>query len=230
MALLVSPDANDLLTAVRSLLNQPSEVNSFWTDDELLAYMNAGIKRYFTLITQFGQGQFTTTANLNIVGNQETVPLPADFFMAKSLSKMASDGQTFIPLDYVNNLTEVWITNASGGDGFCPSWYIRGSNIVLRPVSNSSETGTLLLEYVQFPSILLTGGDTLNADVSPVFRELIEMFAVYKAKLKESLVTGVNTYSGAEEHVGALATELKDIMAKRSLGPTYTVQFAPEEF
>lgn len=229
MALLTSPDANELIASVRSMLNQPSETNSFWTDDELLAYMNAGIKRYFTLVAQFGQGQFTTTVSLSIVGNQETVPLPLDFFMAKSLSKMSSNGQTFIPLNYVNNLTDVWITNASGGDGFCPSWYIRGANIILRPVSTTSEPASLLFEYVQFPSVMLTGGDSLTSDVSPVFRELIEMFAVYKAKLKESLVTGVNTYSGAEEHVSSLATELKDVMAKRSLGPTYTVQFNPEE-
>lgn len=243
MSILTSPDANQLISNVRSMLNQPDANNSFWTDDELLQYLNDAIKRYFTIVIEYGQGQFTTTGRLSITGGTETVALPdgssvydaiatstllPPFFMIKSVAKAVGNGYEM--LEYQNNLTAGWSTNASSGTGYMPYYYLRGNSLVLRPSPAASETGSLLVEYVYFPYILLNGGDSLHADIAPTFQELIEMFAVYKAKLKESLVTGANTYSGAVDHVTMLTQQLRDIMSKRSMGPTFVQQWNPEEF
>jgi hypothetical protein len=228
MAVLSAPSADELITDVRNLLNQPSSTNSFWTDEEILSYINEAIRRYFTEVVQTAGGQFNTTDTLDVVAGTETVALPADFFEVRAVYRAVSGGYEI--MSYRNNLTSGY-SNASsgGGDMFVPSYYLRGNSLVLRPVPNVSETDALLVEYVQFPETILTGGDSMTSQVSPVFRDMVVTYAVYKAKLKESLVSGVDTSKLARENLNDLFTVFKDTISKRSYNPTFVQPFSPEE-
>lgn len=228
MATLSSPDAADLLINVRNMLNQPSATNSSWTDDELLVYLNEAIRRYFSECVQHMGGQFVTSVSLDIVSGTETVACPSDFFSVRTLYRTVAGG--YEALVYKNDVTTGYDTGQSGGSGYLPSYYLRRNNLVLRPSPGFSETGGLLLEYVAFPTTMLTGGDSLTADVSPVFRDLIEAYAVYKAKVKESLVSGVNTSAVIKDNLNDLYTVFKDALNKRSACPTFVQPFNVEEF
>jgi hypothetical protein len=228
MASLSTPTLDELLTEARFMLNQPDPTNSNWSDDELASYLNEGTRRYFSEAVLYLEGQFTTTGDLDITANAETIPLPSDFFKVKALYRKVSGG--FEPLPYRNNLTESYSTEGgSGGDGYMPYYYLRGNSLVLRPVPNFTEVAGLKIEYVQLPETMLTGGDSLTSGVSPVFRDLVVTYAVYKAKLKESLVSGNNNTQLIRENVNDLFTAFKDLIATRSGSPTAIIPFNPED-
>jgi hypothetical protein len=226
MATLSSPYASDLLFNVRNMLNQPNATNSFWTDDELLTYINEGIRRYFTEVVQHMNGEFVTTATLDLTSGTDTIALPSDFFQMRALYRATPNGYTI--LQYRNNLTEGYATNVGGGTGYLPYYYLQGNSIVIRPVSNFSETGAFKIEYIQFPTTMVTGGDQLTSAVSPVFKDMVETYAVYKAKLKESLTNGAVLTPAIKQNLDDLYLAFKDCMAKRSYQPTYVQQFNPD--
>lgn len=229
MSTLASPAADELLFEIRSNLNQTDPSNSFWTDEEILSYVNAGIRRYFAEVVHHAEGHFETQTDLDITNNVETVALPADFFKVRALNRKVNGG--FVPLTYRNNLmTGYSNTGGASGDAYLPYYYLRGNSLVLRPVPNTTELAGLRLEYVQFPDTMLTGGDTMTAQVSPVFRDLIVAYAVYRAKVKESQVTGTMTYGPAKEIVNDLFIAFKEVIGGMSDFPTSIDPFSPEEF
>ncbi len=228
MATLATPTAQDLITDVRMMLGQRDPRNSNWQDDELLSYLNEGARMYFAEAASANEGYFTTTTDLNITANTETISLPTDHFQTKNVWKKVTDG--YVILNYHNELSDSYSTQGgTGGNNYLPSYYYRGNSLVLRPTPNFSETAGIKIEYIQFPDQMVYGGDSLTAQISPVFKQLLVMYAVYKAKLRESLVNGSNTYAGAEENLAKLYTQFKMLLQKRSKNPTHIKPFNPEE-
>jgi hypothetical protein len=227
MATLSAPTLQSLLFNVRTALNQPDPTNSFWKDEELITHINDGIRLYFTEVIQNNEGYFTTTTSLNIVSGTDTVALPSDCFKVRALYKNINDGKVMLP--YRNNVTEGYnTTEGNSGPNYFPYYYFQSNNLVLRPTPNFSETSGLYLEYVQFPTVLVDGGDSMTVQVSPVFKQLIEMYAIYKAKLKESMVNGVVVHKIAEEALGGLLSQFRDSIKNRSTNPTYVIPYNPE--
>ena len=224
---LASPSIQDIIQSARNLLNQPDPNNSNWTDGELLSYVNEGIRIYAAELINENEGYFTTSTTLNITSGQEYVTLPSDFFKIRALYKVQSNGNCM--LQYKNNVTDGYMNNGgTSTELYTPYYYFRQNTIVLRPPPQFSQTGGLLLEYCQMPESMITGGDSLTGQISPMFRQVIEMYCVYKAKLKESMVTGVNTFQIAAENLRDLSVQFKDLTKIRSKNPTFVVPFMPE--
>lgn len=232
MATLTQPTLQSLLTSVRTMLKQPSAQNSFWTDAELVDYIDEATRLYFLECVEANEGYFTVQTggsipDLDIVVNTETVALPADCFQVKNLWKSVSQG--YVILGYRNNLTSGYSTQGgTSSESFFPSYYFQGNNLVLRDTPNFSQVGGLRLEYIQFPDNMIYGGDTLTNQISPVFKQLLVMYAVYKAKLSESMVNGVNVYAVAKTNVDELYQIFKQTIVRRSKNPTYVESFNPE--
>lgn len=227
MATLTSPSLDTVRANVRNLLNQPTASNSFWTDAELDTYINEAIRIYFAELTKIDEGHFTTSVTLDLTANVETVAMPSDFFAMRALYRKSDT--SYLILSYRNNLTEGYTTDGGAPyDAYAPYYYFRGNSIVLRPIPGTSETAGLLMEYIQFPETLVAGGDLLTAQISPVFSQVIEMYAVYKAKMKESLVNQTDTASMAKSNLAELHKQFMDVIQLRSKNPTSIIPFNPE--
>jgi hypothetical protein len=227
MATLSSQSAQQLLQDTRIFLNSPDPLNSFWGDNELLGYLNDGIRKYFVWASEQLEGYFTTTSDINIVANTATIALPSDFFMVKRVLRSVSNG--YIALPYNNTATMGYSTlGGNATDTYLPSYSFQGTNLLLNPVPNSSQTAGIRLEYIQFPDNMIWGGDLMTSHISPVFKELVKLYAVHKAKLKESLVTGGQMYVPVKGELMELEKIFKDSLAKRSAYPTATEAFNPE--
>lgn len=226
MALLTAPTLQRLLREARIFLNQLDPTSSFWSDEELGNYGNDAVAQYFQVVNSEAEGQFDTTATLDVVAGVETVTLPLDFYEARSLYSV--QGGQNIMLSYRNNLTDSYSTTGSNSaSNFMPSYYFRQGAIVLRPIPQFTATGALLLEYTQFPQTMITGGDTLTAGISPTFKELVVKYMCYQAKLKESSVLGGDTYLPVEKHLGSLFSQFKQNVGGRSKSPQYIKPFSP---
>lgn len=227
MATLSSPSLGKTITNVRNFLSQPNPANSAWTDAELTEYINEGIRMYFAEVVKTSEGYFTTNTLLDVVTDVETVALPSDFFEVRALYIQRNNAWEILP--YNNNITDGFYTNSGSSSlTYAPYYFFRSNNLVLRPTPNFSATGVLRLEYVQFPDTLVNGGDMLTNQVSPVFKQLIEMYAVYKAKLKQSMTNGVNIHQVPLENLNQIYSQFKDTINKRSQYPEFIVPFNPE--
>ena len=227
MATLSAPTLGKILSNVRNLLNQPNPANSFWTDLELVEYINEAIRIYFAQVLKNAEGQFTTVTDLDIVSGTETVALPSDFFEVKALYIQRNQGYDI--LNYLPNLTSGYNTTLGNGASlYCPYYFFGGNSIVLRPTPNFSQSAILRLEYVQFPDTLVNGGDSLTTQVSPIFKQLIEMYAVYKAKLKESMVSGVDLTAIPKDNLAQMDKLFLETINKRSEYPEFIQPFSPE--
>lgn len=228
MGILVSPVIDDLIVNIRTALNAPNPQNSFWTDEEITDYCNKAVTRYFVEVCQSEEGLFAAQADLDIVSGQDVVPLPTDFFKLIGVLKLVTEGYEM--LNYRNNLTQGYTTDDDNDpESYRPYYYLRGNNLVLRDPPNFSQTAGLRIEYIQFPATMITGGDTMTAQVSPIFKDLIESYAVYRARIRESSVNGTNTYGPAKEVLSDLFIAFKEIIAQRALNPIYILPFNPEE-
>jgi hypothetical protein len=109
-----------------------------------------------------------------------------------------------------------------------PYYYFQGNNLVLRPVPNVTAAGVLKLDYIQLPDQMVNGGDSLTNQVSPVFKQLLEMYAVYKAKLKQSMTTGVDLTAIPKANLDGIYANFKNTIYPRSAYPLFTEPFNPE--
>jgi len=230
MAVLTSPTLGKLVSNVRNFLGQTNASNSRWSDEELTEYINEGIRMYFGEVVLNAEGQFTTQVDLNLVSGVDTVALPDDFFQVKSLYRKVSTG--YIMLNYQNNITTGYYSEGAStdGDSYIPYYFFRNNNVVLRPIPQGSETAGLRLEYIAFPDTLINGGDVMTNSVSPVFKQLIEMYAVYKAKVKDSLVDGVDLTAVVSANLAQIYQQFKAAISSRSKYPQFTVPYSPEDY
>lgn len=227
MATLTQPDLQSLITEARALLNQKDPMNSTWQDDDLALWCNEGVRRYYMEAVMDNEGLFTTSADLNITANSDQVTLPTDFFEAKNIWKKVTNGYILLP--YNNNLTEGYSTQGgTGTQTYTPSYYFQNNTLIIRPTPEFSETAGLKIEYIKYPTFLVNAGDSLDTGVSPVFRDLIINFIVYKAKYQQSLVTGSDVHTNAQNELNSIYGQVKEAMKRRSKNPTYIIPFNPE--
>lgn len=227
MAALLQPTLQQLLFNVRNFLNQPDPNNSSWSDAELTGYLNEAIRRYFGEVVQSSEGLFTKQTDLDITAGNETIALPSDFFEVVRLYKKVNN--EYISLYYDNSSQQNYTTDGpSSSTAAAFSYYLRGDDLVLRNTPQFTETGGLRLEYIYFPETMVNGGDSMTTQVAPVFKDLIEMYAVYKAKLKESVLGhNVDMVSRLQGHVGDLYKQFQDVIAQRSHGISFVKPFDP---
>lgn len=226
MAVLSQPTIEELIQNVRNMLSQPDPNNSTWTDEEISEYLNQGVRRYFAEVILYNEGQFDDVADLDIVAGQETVDLPADCYSVKAVYKKVNGGYTLL---HYRNGAESYSTNGgTTSDSFLPYYRFRKNSLVLRDVPQFSETGGLRVEYVAFPETMVTGGDSLTESVSPIFKDLIQMYAIYQAKVKESLTNNTRTYDAALEMLNDLFSAFQNAIVKRAATPAAIKPFNPE--
>ena len=226
---LTNPSLQDLIQSVRDLLNQPDPNNSYWSDDELTRYLNEGVRIHMAELIDINEGYTTTVTTLNIVNGSETIALPSDLFLLKAVYKVVTNGAVMLP--YRNNLTEGYYTDGgTNTQTYLPYYYFRGRNIVLRPAPQFNETAGIQIEYDQLPQSMVDGADIMDAQISALFRQSVEMYGVYKAKLKESLTNNIRVHDVAAENFNDLFKQFKNLSARRSRNPTAIIPFNPESF
>lgn len=216
-----------LIREARILLNQPKAENSRFSDAELTSYANDALQQIFLTINEASEGQFDKSTTLDITNAVETVALPVDCFAVKALYKL--QGTIWRRLEYRQNIMmdfDVSATN-SGSTTYEPYYYFRGNSLVLRPVPGFSEPASLTLEYTAYPNVLVFGADTLDAGMSPLFKELIVMYIVAKAKLKDDINGGGQGYQLAAAHRDDLFRQFKHQLMERSKAPNYVTPFEP---
>ena len=209
------------------VLRQPKAENSRFTDTELTSYANDAVQQIFLTVQEMGEGQFNKKTTLNIVNATETVALPTDCFAVTALYKVQNT--TNRRLEYRQSVLDDYDNSStnSGSTTYEPYYFLRINNIVLRPIPGFSETGGLVLEYVGYPSVLSMSSDTMDAGISPLFKEMIVAYIVSKAKFVDDLNGGGAGYELAASRFSDLFKQFKHQLSERSKAPQYVSTFEP---
>lgn len=230
MAQVIAPNLERIIRNVRILLNQPKAENSRFSDAELIIWANDAIQQIFLTVNEAGEGQFDKITNpgLNATNAVETITLPVDCFAVKAA--WWKQNTIMRRLEYKQNTTlDYDATSANSGQTtYEPYYYFRGNNIVLRPIPGFTSTdGPLIIEYTAYPSVLVYGSDTMDAGISPLFRELIESYVVSKAKFRDDLSGQGQGYELANGRMVDLFRQFKHQLMERSKAPQYTTPYEP---
>lgn len=227
MPAVVAPTLERLIRESRMILRQPKAENSRFTDAELTSYANDALQQIFLTVQEMSEGQFDKTTTLDVTNAVETVALPADCFAIRVLFK--KQNTIMRKLEYRQNVTMDYDSSStnSGSTTYEPYYYLRGNNIVLRPIPGFSESQSLTLEYTAYPSVLVYGGDVLDSGLNPLFKELVVSYIVAKAKLTDDLNGGGSGYQLAAQRFADLFAQFKHQLSERSKAPTYITVFEP---
>ena len=230
MAQVIAPSLEKIIRNVRIMLNQPKTENSRFADNELTQWANDAIQQIFLTVNEAGEGQFDTITSpgLNVTNNTETVALPVDCFAIKGV--WWQQGTIKRRLEYrQNTLMDYDATNTNSGQTtYEPYYYFRVNNLVLRPIPGFTSTdGPLIIEYTKYPSVLVYGGDTMDAGISPLFRELIESYVIAKAKFRDDLSGLGQGYALANSRMVDLFQQFRHQVTERSKAPQWTEAFEP---
>lgn len=230
MAQVIAPTLERLVRDARILLNQPKAENSRFSDSELTGYANDAVQQIFLTVNEAGEGQFDkiTSPGLDVVNAVETVALPIDCFAVKAI--WWTQNTIKRRLEYRQNTTMDFDTSATntGQTTYEPYYYFRGNNLVLRPIPGFTSTDhPLIIEYTAYPTVLVYGGDSMDAGISPLFKELIVSYVVSKAKFRDDLSGQGQGYALANSRMVDLFRQFKHQLMERSKAPQYTTPFEP---
>lgn len=178
-----------LRTRQRYLVDEPSA--KFWEDVELNWYLNIAYSIYYEELVNAGYSKLESApATLNITAGTETVALPSDYFLWAML-ELVKDNKT-IPLTYQPRYEAINLTSGSDTSDYEPTWYIRGSNIVLEPTPGASVTGGLKFHY--YPSLTELSSDSDTPVIDAIFHHLIAVKGAIIAKegRQEAVTTELN--------------------------------------
>lgn len=182
----------------------------------------------FLVINEASEGQFDKTATADVTNATETVALPTDCFAIRGV--WWKQGTINRRLEYRQNITEDFGNDSStnGQSNYEPYYYLRGNNLVFRPIPGFTSTNQpIYIEYTAYPNVLVYGGDTLDAGISPLFKQILVAYAVTEAKRKDDLVNNGNSRTAAESHFSGLWGNFKHQIMERSKGPQYITPFEP---
>jgi hypothetical protein len=237
MAAVVAPKLERIIRDARVLLNQPKAENSRFSDAELTGYANDAIQQIFLTVNEAGEGQFDQITSdvsnvsypgLNTTNGIDSIALPADCFAIKGV--WFKQGTMNRRLEYRQNvMMDYDTTNTNSGQTtYEPYYYLRGNSLVLRPIPGFTSTDhPITIEYTAYPNVLVYGGDSMDNGISPLFKELIVMYTVAKAKLKDDLSGGGTGYQLAAQHRDDLFRQFKHQVMERSKAPIYITSFEP---
>lgn len=148
----------EAITLVRSRLDEPT--TRFYTDTELTAWINAGVKDVARRTELFN-----TSEEIAAVSGTQSYPLPTDMIRVHHVeyTPPSSDRTHTIQYRDRNTMDEVWWTNKTLQRDVPAYYTFEGSapslNLVLWPVPSGA--GTITVHYYKQPAETTVSGTTL---------------------------------------------------------------------
>lgn len=177
----------ELITDVRSLLSEPDETNSRWTNDELLFWLNLAngeIAKTTKCIKKYVDITYPTTNSL-----------PNDLYM---ICEVKCDGKRLRPATVreLNDFSPEF-ENLTGE----PQYYYQRTpdtiDLFYKPTSNK----TVRIYYYAIPNNMVNDTDEPLNGIKQYasYHELLEYFCLFRAYLKERMFDVANYYKALYE-------------------------------
>lgn len=179
----------DLKGMVRTYLNEPASVtDKFWTDAEIVQFINVGVRVVHNKIKTVSRGHFTTRATFSTVSGTEYYGLPANLKDLKMLTYQAADGsEKYIhrhegpnPFVWAQGLRVGTTTNLSGSQDGPSAYWVVGNQLRILPIPGSAMT--LRMYYEARITSLVNESDVPSFDED--YHDLAAKWAAIELKPK----------------------------------------------
>lgn len=189
----------ELLAFVRSLIHE-SEAK-FWTDDELIMYLNVALRFYSTKLANGNADWYHKTSTLNFATGSNSVAAPADY--NGHLDFMSHNDAIVTPIEY----DQLFDGTVGSPTNFC----IRHNTVYVYPTPNTSYT--LSIAYWYKPTPITSATLSSVVDFPDALAPLLGYEAALMAVLKDENYIGdiktmrdewwenLNYYRGRRVHV-----------------------------
>lgn len=148
---------SDIITRVKRQFGDESGVQL--TDDDIIRYINEGQRQ----IVMQNEGLLETVATSNAVANQQEYTIPTNSLIVRSISYKGPDDAAYYKLKgmsmpQLDEYMDGWSNTASTG---VPEVYtIFGSNIIMFPIPDRSQTNAIKIFYNRTPVDVVDGTST----------------------------------------------------------------------
>jgi hypothetical protein len=168
---------------VRILLQEVSQQYFFST--EIRQAIGEAYRHYALVMLDEGEGYFETAENVGFTAGVKSIALSSlsqTAFRISYIRRNLSNGQKKLKRSERRSRVSTFMVGA--GDGYLPTWKLRGNNIILEPTPTqteaASDTTGLEVEYSflpTFPDSASADGFTFDAGFSTIYEPMIEIYA-----------------------------------------------------
>jgi len=164
---------------------------SFWSDEELNDYINAGYYYYWQWMLNAKHPGTIKTTYISIVSGVASYPLPSDFHSARLVERVFNSET--VPMQYYERFetaNRISATVVSYLRGYLPRYHFEGENLVLEPTPADNIENGIKLTYRFIPPRLSKDTDSPHPAFHDFYHELLVGYCVIQAKEKEEMVGG----------------------------------------
>lgn len=190
-------------------LDVPKDRWGYWTDSELIDYIQMAERHYYAILIELEESFFRTTANFNFTANSNEFSFPSDFRRVKGLWRLDSDGTKAYKIERISSSEQ---SRYSGSTQTPYVWWPAATKFYLSPTPGAAETTAMQLDYIQNITVMANGEDVCslpdewlncviarsallacakNGDLAVVVRSFLE-------DAEKTAVLGVGRDSGAQ--------------------------------
>lgn len=173
----------------------------FYTNTDLNQFIGEAYGHYSLKMIEEGDGYFETTTYLDLVANTPTVSIASltpPFLTISMLWRMTSTAQ-FPLFPKETRFVPVSTLYSAAGDAYRPTFKMQGTNIILEPMPQASETGSatagLKLDYNYIPTLPTASsadGFTFDSCFPVIHEPMIELYATIRAMEAKDGMGGVS--------------------------------------
>jgi len=179
---------SDLVTQIRDVADMTA--TAFVTDAEIVRYLDKSYRSLYMKIVKANKSFFVTSYTINVVSNQDTYALPADFFKAVGVDLLINDDNdnriTLSPFNFnQRNRNKTRFYAFTSYRGF--RYYFRGDDIVFTPIPDAANT--VELWYIPDPTSITATNQTITVNPAVIEDYLILDAGIKCLQKEESDVT-----------------------------------------
>lgn len=187
--------------------NLGESVERFYSTSEMYGFIGEGYKFYVLKMIEQGEGYFETTENIGFTADDPEIDLEsalsATFFSIVSLERNTAQGT--IPLEESRRRFKAnSILQTGVGDGYRPTYKLRGNILVLEPRPRATEAGSdttgLKLDFnfvPAFPDSVSSTNFSFDSQFPVMYETNIELWttiAMMEAKDGMGGVSDINSF------------------------------------
>ena len=177
------PSTDVILTDARSLLDETTA--TFWTQAQLLRWVNYTQMRLFRRIVQAYEDYFMVTATQNLTSGTDNYNQPSQFWKMRRMELQDTDGTNRsvilpVPLNEIDRFVDT--LNSPSGSGRDFRYFFDEDEFFLVPTPRQAGK-RVKMWYIQYPSDLTDSAGSTSRLPVPV-HELLVIGTAIQAKIK----------------------------------------------
>lgn len=149
---------------IYEILGKSRQTYGLLTPTKVTAMINDSMRHIMTLMLGMNASWANKVDYLDVVGDSHYVDLPADCAVVNFLKMKNATDTAYQPLKYNENYDGATSVQAQSPVSYSPIYHFVNSKIWLDPIPDANITDGIMIEYIAFPTELVSNNDPISGD------------------------------------------------------------------